>query len=445
MRKEVMRENIIEINYKPQKHQLLWHKNPTRFLIAVCGRQIGKTTAAVNELIMRAASNPETRNWYVTNDFQQARRNVWSEIKKYIPKEVSVKYNESDMTIKFPNGSTIELIGVENAERLRGAVVHFMILDEYADFSRNVWEEILSPMFTTTNGQAWFIGTPKGLGNDFYDKYMSAPDDKEFTRYKIPAISWVEKKGTKVMVPTSEYAAVNVIKHAFEVDDPDSFNQEYMGDFTRPRGTVYKEWPIENFKKVPYDVNLPLHLSIDFGVNDPTAIIWIQPNGSEYRVIDYYEGTDAEISHYIQAIRSKPYKTPELITGDPAGKARNLTTGTSPIEMMAKKGLHVRVKYGVKLLDQIRITHEIMKSLYVDKRLDRFKDCILNYRYPSNREKRSKIDTSVEIPIHNEYSHAMRALEYYAVNVKDFSSDTVPISIGKTQGLGGVEIERFTF
>jgi hypothetical protein len=407
--------------YTPQPYQKEWHNNKTRFLVAVCGRQIGKTTAAVNELIKRSMINPNTRNWYVTNDYKQAKRNVWDELKRWIPQELKrhIQINESELKITFANGSKIELIGVENAESLRGAVVHFMILDEYADFGRDVFAKVLRPMLSTTAGPVWFIGTPKGMGNDFYDKFYN--DDPDFTKSKIPAC---EMHRETVVSTTSKYASLEEIQSAHNNDntnDKEVFRQEYLADFTRPSGTVYSEWPIENFRPTPYDINLPVHIAMDFGVNDPTSVIWVQPNGSEYRVIDYYEASDANIEHFISVINARPYKPAELIVGDPAGNARTLTTGTSPIEIMADKGLHVRTKAGVRIPDQIRMTHGIMPFLYVDKSLTRFRDCLLNYRYPEIKE--SARNQENELPIHDEFSHAMRALEYYAVNIKDVRTE----------------------
>lgn len=385
-------QKILESNgYVPQSYQQEWHNCPTRFLVLVTGRQIGKTTGIINDAIKYAWEHPNTRTWYVTNDYSQAKRNVWDTLKRYITNDMVAKFNESELKATFPNGSKIELIGVENAESLRGAVVHRMYLDEYADFPREIWPKVLRPMLSTTGGNVWFVGTPKGMGNDLYDKFFT--DDPDTTKFKIPAITGD--------TPVSAYADIKEILNARDTLPKDAFDQEYLAEFTRPSGTVYSDWPLENFKEVNYDVNLPVQIALDFGVNDPTSIIWVQPNGSEYRVIDYYEGSDANIDHFISVILAKPYKTPELYVGDPAGKARTLTTGTSPIEIMAQKGIHVRTKDGVKIPDQIRATHGIIKSLFVSNRLTRFRDCLLNYRYPEIKDTARNQEN--EIPIHDEF------------------------------------------
>lgn len=414
---KIQNRKILEGNgYVPQSYQQEWHTCPTRFLVLVTGRQIGKTTGIINDAIKYAWEHPNTRTWYVTNDYSQAKRNVWDTLKQYITNEMGVKFNESELKATFPNGAKIELIGVENAESLRGAVVHRMYLDEYADFPRQIWSKVLRPMLSTTGGNVWFVGTPKGMGNDLYDKFFA--DDPDTTKCKIPAL----KDG----IPTSKYADTKELEQAQITLPKDAFDQEYMAEFTRPTGTVYSDWPLENFKEVNYDVNLPVHVSMDFGINDPTTVIWFQTNGSEYRVIDYYEASDANIDHFVSVIHSKPYKSVELYTGDPAGNARTLTTGTSPIEIMAQKGIHIRTKNGVKIPDQIRATHGIIKSLFVDNHLTRFRDCLLNYRYPEIKETLRNQEN--ELPIHDEFSHAMRALEYYAVNIKDISPNIKPIA-----------------
>lgn len=402
---------VIKIPYDPQPHQLEWHNCETRFLVAVCGRQIGKTTAAVNELIKRAITNKNTRNWYVTNDYRQAKRNVWSLLQQYLPKEAVKSFNTSELTATLTNNSKIELIGVENAERLRGAVVHFIICDEYADFSRDVWAKVLRPMLSTTEGDVWFIGTPKGMGNDLYDRYYSK--SRQITKYRIPSCTIHNKK---VQYTTSKYASLRELQDAYKNLPIDAFNQEYMAEFTRPAGVVYGDWPLDNFKEMSYDPHIPLHLSFDFGVNDPTAIIWIQPYSGEFRVIDYYEASNGNVDHFVQVIKSKPYREPSLCTGDDAGRSRTLTTGTSPIDEFSKQGIHISTLQGLKIPNQIRMTHKHIKSLFVSDKLVRFRDCLLNYHYPEVKD--NVRDQSNEKPVHDEWSHAMRALEYYFANYR---------------------------
>jgi len=396
------------IDYIPQQHQLQLHNCKTS-LVCVTGRQIGKTVCAVNEIIKRALINPNTRNWYITNDYKQAKRNVWDLFKKYIPDEAEAKFNTSELTIRLPNGSKIELIGVENLESLRGAAVNFAVLDEYADFPSDAYSKVIRPMFATTGGTVWFVGTPKGLGNDLYTKYTGEDDNLRI--FKFPSCKIIDNKVTQ---PINKYAVISELQKAYDEEDDNTFKQEYLGDFTRPAGTVYSEWSIENFVDIEYSEKLPLHITFDFGVNDPTSVIWIQPHGSETRVIDYYEASNADIHHFIQVLNSKPYKTPDFCTGDIAGNARELTTGKSPIDILRKNNYFLRTSKIPSIAAQVRQTHQKIKGLYIDKKAERFRDCMLNYKYPE--KKSNLINQSNEVPLHDEWSHGMRAFEYWAWN-----------------------------
>jgi len=369
------------------------------------GRRSGKTVLSVLKLINESVIDKKIL-WYISPTYRQSKNIAWSMIKDYIPITWKAIYNETELKVILRNGSEIHLKGADNPDSLRGTKIDFAIFDEVAFFTdwNSVWEA-LRPVLVDSKADCWFVSTPNGMNHflNLYEKEKADNDYKsfKFTSYDNPYIDRTEIEKAKL-----------------EMDEL-SYNQEFLADFTRPSGTVYADWPLENFKEVNYDVNLPVHVTMDFGVNDPTSIIWIQSNGSEYRIFDYYEASNANIEHFISVLSSKPYKQPELYCGDPAGKARTLTTGTSPIEIMASKGISVRTKGGVKIPDQIRATHGLIKSLFVSNKLTRFRDCLLNYRYPEVKENVRNQEN--EIPIHDEFSHAMRALEYYAVNVKDIT------------------------
>jgi hypothetical protein len=390
----------MEIRLTPWQNSV-WD-NPARFKIINTGRRTGKTTVSVVKMLYEASFGNK-RIWYIAPTYRQAKQIAWELLKEYTPGKAKAQFNETELKSTWNNGSTIELKGADNPESLRGTYIDFLIMDEVAFIPNwsTVWEAV-RPLLTDKVSSAWFISTPNGL-NHFHDLYQMQNKDSDyksfhFTSYDNPHLKTEE------------------IEKAKKEMDENSFKQEYMADFVRPKGTVYSEWPLNNFRSVPYDTMLPVHITMDFGVNDPTSIIWIQPQGSEFRIIDYYEASDANIDHFISVIKSKPYREASLYTGDDAGRARTLTTGTSVIDELSKNGIYVRTTSGLRIPDQIRITHKNIKSLFVDNKLTRFRDCLLNYRYPEIKD--SARNQENEVPIHDEYSHAMRALEYYFVNYK---------------------------
>jgi hypothetical protein len=207
-----------------------------------------------------------------------------------------------------------------------------------------------------------------------------------------------------------------------------AYRQEILAEYEKPEGTVYEEWNMDK-QYIPfgYDSTLDLHLAWDFGVNDPTAILFLQPNGSELRLVDYYEASDANIKHFTDWIEDKIiYKKPVFEAGDIAGRARNLITNKSVISELRNLGHSIRSMPIPDIETQIRHAHRFIPNLYVSKsnpRCVRFLECILNYRYPKRAE--TLINQDNEAPVHDEFSHAMKAFEYYCWNLTQGESGAV--------------------
>ena len=404
-------------------------EDPARFKVINVGRRSGKTVLSVLRMLIEV-SKRKCVVWYISPTYKQSKNIAWSLLKEYCPETFKPNWNETELKCSLPNGAEIHLKGADNPDSLRGTKVDLFVFDEVAFFTewKRTWEA-LRPILVDSQAPAWFVSTPNGF-NHFYDLYNKAnldPDYKafHFTSYDNPYVS-----------------AEEIDKAKLEMEER-SFSQEFLAEFNKPSGTVYAEWNLDNYKPFEYDPNLPLHLSWDFGVSDPTSLIWIQPHGSEVRIIDYYEASDPALEHFIQVINSKPYKTIELHTGDPAGKSRILGMNSTdgPITNLAKRGIFVRTKDGVRIKDQIRTSHSFMPRLFVNSdKCERFRDCLLNYRYPIKPE--TAINQENEIPIHDEYSHAMRAFEYWCVNWGDTKPKEKAVVAGYTKGMPGTGYGR---
>lgn len=398
-----------------QKEVLSYLDQGGRFVLLRAGRKFRKTSLGISWLF-EGALDPVLNDPiplvfpYIAPNRIQAKNIAWDDhvarlLTEFRKKGVPYKTNETELSVTIGGAGKVQLFGVENQEALRG-ISNWgrAVADEYDDWEEDIWPTIIRPNLMVHQAPAIIMGTPKGFRGMY--KLENNPDFKSFhfTSYDNPDLPRAELESM-----VEEYKKLG----------EDYFRQEIMAEYVKPVGVVYREWDMDR-QHIPldYDPNLPLHVSFDWGVNDPTAIVWIQPYGAETRVIDYYEASDASIEHFVQVINAKPYKKPDLFTGDPAGKARTLTTGTSVIEMLADKGIFVRTKDGVRIPDQIRIAHEKMPGLYVAKdRAEGFRDCLLNYRYPEKST--GLVNQENEIPIHDRFSHGIRAFEYWAVNVKD--------------------------
>lgn len=166
----------IPYNWSPAPHQLAFISQGARFKVGVWHRKCWKTSMAVNELL-RWANTVRGTYWYVAPFLSQAKKIVWEDpemFPKYCPPAIWDKRNNSDLTIKFPNGSIIYVLGADNPDSLRGPNPRGVVLDEYGDMKPEVWSAIVQPIMTANpDAWTWFLGTPKGR-NDFFTKFNYA-------------------------------------------------------------------------------------------------------------------------------------------------------------------------------------------------------------------------------------------------------------------------------
>lgn len=391
-----------------QKEVLNALDSGSRFILLRAGRKFRKTSLMISWLFEKALETGLVCPYIAPNKVQ-AKNIVWDDhIGRLLNhfQAIGLKYkpNEVELSITLPNGGKVQLYGVENKEALRGISNWAAIAcDEYDDWQEDIWPTIIRPNLLTHKAPAIIGGTPKGYRNLFRLENNSTFKPFHFTSYDNPDLDPLE---------------LDAMVKEYQEQGMGYFRQEVLAEYEKPQGTVYEEWDMQR-RYIPfdYDPNLPVHLTWDFGVNDPTAIVFIQPNGSELRVFDYYEASDANIEHFVQYISSLPYKIPALETGDIAGRARDLVSGKSPIEELRRLNHFVRTSSIPSITQQIRNTHKFIPSLYVSSsnpNCERFRDCLVNYRYP--KKETNLINQSNEVPIHDEYSHGMRAFEYYCWN-----------------------------
>lgn len=393
--------------HEKQKEVLKSLDEGSRYVLLRAGRKWRKTSLMISWLFEKAIQTGLTCP-YIAPNRVQAKNITWSDHIPRILDEFSLKgfpykTNEVELSVELPNRGKVQLLGVENKEALRGISNWGAVgSDEYDDWEEDIYPLIIRPNLITYKAPILIGGTPKGFKNIYRLEQGGNFKSFHFTSLDNPDIS---KEELDALI--KEYQSMGM----------SYYRQEILAEYEKPVGTVYEEWDMEkNYIPFDYDPNLPVQIAWDFGVNDPTAVLFIQPFGEEIRIFDHYEASDADLKHFVEIIDSKGYK-PQFETGDIAGRARSLITGKSVIDELAKLGHHIRTAPIPDIPTQIRHTHRFISRLYVSSSnplCSRVRECLLNYRYPTKPE--HNMNQSNEIPIHDEFSHAMRSFEYYCWN-----------------------------
>jgi len=136
-----------------------------RSIFVQCGRKWGKTELAIYILWRWAQLNPGRGCYYVAPQLKQAREIVWADprIKTFGPRswllDGSDGINNTEMRLKFKNGSFIKIDGSDNYDSHRGTRPGILVYEEYKDHRRE-FREAMRPNLSVYNAPEIFIGTP---------------------------------------------------------------------------------------------------------------------------------------------------------------------------------------------------------------------------------------------------------------------------------------------
>jgi PBSX family phage terminase large subunit len=361
-----------------------------RFRIVNCGRRFGKTTLASVEIAGKAVSHDDARTAYIAPTYQQARDILWRDLQRTL-EPVTIDRNESrlEITVKTVDGGHgyVVLRGWESIETLRGQRFDFLVPDEVAMY-RNFWMywmEVLRPTLTDTRGEALFLSTPKGY-NHFYDLFELEKTDPDFKSFHFTTYD-------------NPHIPVDEIEAARRQLTEDRFAQEYLADFRKVHGLVYKDF--DRAKHVTNELpntKKERILGVDFGFTNPTAVLTIDKDAENVYWItsEWYKPgkTNIEVIEY-----SKPLAS-NVVYPDPAEPDR--------IEEMRRHGLNVRdvskdIEAGISKVQELLRAVRIKVHSSCVNTISEFE----SYAYPDRKPSHNEPETPIK-----ENDHAMDALRY---------------------------------
>ena len=211
----------------PELHsgQLDVASSNARLIVLVAGRRWGKTRLGVWLCIAKAMQGKRT--WWVAPTYAMALEG-WKEIRT-LGVDYGCIVKEYEKTLYTPTGGQVTVRSADNPDRLRGAGLDYIVLDECAYIKEDVWKEVLRPTLTERRGGALFISSPKGY-NWFSRLYDDAEKYSDWSRWQLPT-------STNPFVPLEE---LNVAKREI---GSFLYSQEYEAQFVEAKGGIFhNEW-----------------------------------------------------------------------------------------------------------------------------------------------------------------------------------------------------------
>ncbi len=238
--------------------QVAIYNSEARFKVCAAGRRFGKSHYAAVKLAEEALQTEKASKYsdqvfrltqehgvyYVAPTFDQAKRIMWPKLFELLghTKDGGLieNFNINDGWIQLAySHRKIYIKGADNPDSLRGIALSFVVLDEYADMKPSAWEEILEPALMDVQGEALFIGTPKGK-NHFYKLFMGAL--RHGPKGDEPKDGWSDWEAFHFKSLDNPFLDEREVKRMMETSNRPSsvIRQEIEADFVSGGGAVLK-------------------------------------------------------------------------------------------------------------------------------------------------------------------------------------------------------------
>ncbi len=410
----------IELAYEPRVTQKAVHQALTgkRFVVLVTHRRFGKTVLAVNHQIKGALTcrKDRPRFGFIAPTYTQGKATSFDYFTHYSQPIPSVKVNQSELRIDYPNGSQCRIYGADNPDSLRGLYFDGVVLDEYGLHQPKTFTEVIGPTLVDRGGSALFLGTPNGK-NQFYDiaQHARAEQAKGSAEW-----GFAEYRASETGILDAAY-----LQAARAVMTSDEYAQEFECSFEASvRGAIYaKELETARHEArltdVPVDPTLKVDTDWDLGIGDAMCVWFSQTvkGSGQVRLVDYYEASGEGFPHFVQVLAEKRYTygthwAPHDIA------VRELGSGKSRLEVAAALGLRFSVTprvasgQGQELEEGIHAARLFLPRCWFDQtRCRRGLEALGQYR----RDYNTRLGEFTASPVHDHASHGADAFRGLAV------------------------------
>lgn len=401
--------DLIQTGYKPRPPQAAIHKlvKNTRFSVCVAHRRMGKTVAAINQLIHSAlkCDKKNPRFAYIAPTYAQAKRIAFEYLLEYT-RPLGGVANVAELRVDFM-GRRISLYGADNPDSLRGIYLDGCVIDEVGDVSPSLFTDVIRPTLADRIGWSLFIGTPKGA--TFFKELRDRadnPKDKtwgllEFKASETKLLDQAELDSAKQEMGDSRYM------QEFECSFDAPIVGSYYGELLQ---TLAKD---NHIRQIHHDGLCQSYTAWDLGISDSTSIWVMQTLGGEIRLLDYYENHGQSLDHYVEWLRDNNYLDYEHILPHDV-VVRELSTGKTRKEVLEEAGLQITVAPKLGIEDGIQAVRRMLPNCYFNEDSTKYGlECLRNYR----RQYNDKLGVYLEKPLHDWSSHCADAFRYLAVGL----------------------------
>ena len=315
----------MELILTKERKEVLRH--PARFKVITAGRRFGKSVLGLMFLLKGEMLQGSNR-WYISPTYRQGKLTVWPILKSIIRSQPDWKINETELSCTRL-GATIAIKGSDASDSLRGAELSRVVLDEYAYQKSGVFEEVIYPMLTTTQGNALMIGTPDGFSsNNFYDYFLKGQgEDPQWKSWQYKTID-----GGFVDQKELDLAKSNL--------DERAYRQEFMASFETAANRAAWAFSRDEHIKTADESSSYWVIGLDFNVDYMSAVLANVYGDGTVHYVDEIRQRNSSTEMICKEMKDKWPKANDIFP-DPAGSARSTTSHRSDHQILKDHGYSV--------------------------------------------------------------------------------------------------------
>lgn len=235
-----------------------------RFLIHCGGARAGKTVAIAQYLITKAHEKKRVIT-VVRKTLPAARATVWRDIQWVLDEQLGIwddeAFNASEFVYRFPNGSMIEVISVDQPQKIRGRKRDILHINE----ANEITVEDFRQLNMRTTEKVICDYNPSDAASWIYSLEDDRADEVDFIR------------STYLDNPFLTEDIKREIE-SFREADPEFWKVFGMGLRGRAEGLVYTKW--DTVDEFPTDCEWTA-CGIDFGYKSPSALVRVGLRGRQ--------------------------------------------------------------------------------------------------------------------------------------------------------------------
>ncbi len=272
--------------------QIDFINDPAREKGALCTRRAGKTSMWVRHALAVGLMHPRSiiRIWGISR--LRTKQLLWDEFKLCAARHrITYSPNETELTLKLPNGSEIRLLGADKdkeAEKKRGDKTRLEIVLEaqlFGPYLQNLVENVAKPCLFDLQGTFCLEGTPGPLCVGYWWEVSGREDfashwDSIGGKDGLGA-GWSMHRWSVLDNPFLPHARVELAREKKQrrwTDDAPTYVREWLGRWVNDLGMLfYKFDPTRNIfgldEVKPWGPGWEHVLGWDLGARDDMAIV----------------------------------------------------------------------------------------------------------------------------------------------------------------------------